>query len=109
MTNAYKKPFSAYLAFIEHELGCKLFDWQKEILLHIYDDKIGSVYFGRRGLGLTTLTNAAFMLVEEMRRDEKTLPPRLYELDGYFTTVVTCDENWGENTEWERENSNETS
>ena len=99
-----KKPFETYIAFIEHELGCKLFDWQKEVLLHIYDNKIGSLYFGGRSVGRSMLTDAAFMLCEEMHRDEKTLPSNLYELDGYSTTVVTCDENWGENIEWEKEN-----
>lgn len=98
-----KKPFEAYLTFIEHELGFKLFDWQKDVLFHIYNGDLGRLCFGRQ-CGITMLTRAALILYAEMNRDSGNLPPRLYELDGYTTTVVTCDENWGENIEYEKEN-----
>ena len=98
-----KKPFETHITFIEHELGVKLLDWQKDVLLHIYNGNLGRIYFGRR-CGITMLTRAALMLYEEMARDTGNLPHRLYELEGYTTTVVMCDEDWGENIEWEKEN-----
>lgn len=97
-----KKPFEDYLAFIENELGCKLLDWQKTVIREIYDGKYPIVQ-GRLN-GKFAAYRAAEMLYEEMNRDAGNLPPRLYELDGYSTTVVTCDENWGENIIWEKEN-----
>lgn len=102
-----KRPFETYLAFIEHELGCKLFDWQKDVLFNIYNGDLGRISFGRRG-GITMLSKAALILYEEMARDTGNLPPRLHEPDSYAINVVTCDENWGENIIWERRTNNET-
>ena len=98
-----KKPFEVYLAFIENELGCKLFDWQKDVLLHIYNGDLGHLCFGRQ-CGITMLTRAILILYMEMDRDANNLPPRLYKPDVYSINVVTCDEDWGENIEWEKEN-----
>ena len=98
-----KKPFEAYITLIENILEFKLFSWQKDVLFHIYNGDLGRIYFGRRG-GITMLTTAALIMYEEMARDTGNLPPRLYELDGYTADVVTCDEGWRENIEWEREN-----
>ena len=98
-----KKSFEAYLAFIENELGCKLLDWQKTILRNEYEGKHYCYNFGRIS-GKYVLYQAARMLKEEIDRDGGCLPARLYELDGYSTTVVMCDENWGENIAWEKEN-----
>ena len=97
-----KKPFEDYLAFIENELGCKLLDWQKKALRDIYNGRLPYV-FGLRN-GKYVMCQATQLLVEEIKRDMAWLPPRLYELDGYSADVVTCDENWGENIEWEKEN-----
>lgn len=93
-----KKPFETYLAFVEHELGCKLLDWQKVVLRNEYEGKHCCYYSGRIS-GKYVLLRAVQLLKEEMDRDSSNLPPRLYELDGYSATVVTCDENWGENIE----------
>lgn len=95
-----KKPFEAYLTFIENELGVKLLCWQKMALYAIYDGHCPYIS-GVRG-GKVIMERAADMLKEEMDRDAGILPPRLYELDGYSTTVVMCDENWRENIEWEK-------
>ena len=54
--------------------------------------------------GKVIMERAAEMLKEEMDRDAGNLPPRLHELEDYSVTVMTCDENWGENIEWEKEN-----
>ena len=97
-----RRPFEAYITLIENEFGVQLFDWQKDVLRHIYDGNLGRLCFGRQ-CGITLLTRAALILYEEMARDAGNLPPRLYELDGYSIAVVTCDENWGENIEWEKE------
>jgi hypothetical protein len=86
-----KKPFEQYLAFIEHELGYKLCDWQKSVLREVYDGKNYRYYFGRLN-GITMLYRAAEMLKEEMARDTECLPARLYELDGYMTDTVIYDE-----------------
>ena len=96
-----KKPFEDYLAFIENELDCKLLDWQKTILCNEYEGKHYYYNFGRIS-GKYVLYQAATMLKEEMARDNGCLPARIYELDGYSADVVTCDENWGENIEWEK-------
>ena len=98
-----KRPFKDYLTLIENELGVQLFCWQKDALRHIYDGNLGHLCFGRQ-CGITLLTKAALMLYEEMERDAGNLSSRLYELDSYSTTVVTCDDDWGENIEWEKEN-----
>ena len=96
-----KKPFEHYLAFIEHELGCKLLDWQKMALEAIYKGYCPYIS-GVRG-GKVIMERAEEMLKEEMDRDTGSIPPHLYELDGYTINVVTCDENWGQNIEWEKE------
>ena len=98
-----KKPFEAYLTLIESTLEVRLFDWQKEILRAIYDDKHLYWYPGRIS-GVTQFYRAVEILYEEINRDRGNLPSNLYELDGYTTTVATCDENWGENIIWEKEN-----
>lgn len=97
-----KKPFEDYITFIENELGIKLLYWQEMVLRAIYDGKYPIVSCVRNGK--TIIDKAAQLLKEEMARDTGNLPPRLYELDGYSVTVVMCDENWGENIEWEKEN-----
>ena len=97
-----KKPFEDYLTFIENELGVKLLCWQKTALEAIYNGYCPYIS-GVRG-GKMVMERAAKLLKEEMEQDTGNLPPRLYELDGYTTTVVTCDENWGENIEYEKEN-----
>ena len=97
-----KKPFEHYVALIENILEFKLFKWQKDVLLHIYNGDLGRICFARRQ-GVALLDTAALILCEEMNRDAGNLPPHMYELDGYSTTVVTCDENWRENIEWEKE------
>lgn len=100
-----KKPFETYLAFVENELGCKLFDWQKIALREIYDGKYPIVQ--GRLCGKFVAHRAARLLKEEMERDNGNLQPRLYELDGYTADVLTCDEGWRENIEWDKENNNE--
>ena len=86
-----KKPFETYLALIETQLDCKLFDWQKEILHAIYDDKHLYWYPGRTN-GVTQVLRAAEILYEEMNRDMGNLPPWLYKPDGYTTDVIIYDE-----------------
>lgn len=90
-----KKPFEESLALIEHELGCKLLDWQKAVLHEIYDGKYPIVQ--GRLCGKFTTYRAAEMLQEEMARDSGCLPARLYELNGYTTDVVIYDESEKEN------------
>ena len=85
-----KRPFENYLAFIEHELGCKLIDWQKTVLREIYDGKYPIVQ--GRLCGKFAAYRAALMLKEEMDRDSGCLPARLYEFDGYTTDIVIYDE-----------------
>ena len=97
-----KKPFETYITFIEHELGVKLLDWQKKALRDIYNGYLPHV-FGLRN-GKYVMCQAAQLLVEEINRDMTWLPPRLYDLDGYSADVVTCDEDWRENIELEKEN-----
>lgn len=98
-----KKPFETYLAFIENELGVKFLHWQKMALEAIYKGYCPYIS-GVRG-GKVIMERAAEMLKEEIDRDIGNLPHRLYNLDGYSTAVVTCDENWGENIIWEKENT----
>ena len=97
-----KKPFETYLNFIENELGVQLLCWQKMALHAIYDGHYP--YISNIRNGKVIMYQAAKLLKEEMERDAGNLPPYLYELDGYAVNVVTCDENWGENIEWEKEN-----
>ena len=87
-----KKPFDDYLTFIENELGVQLLCWQKMALRAVYDGHYPYISGGRGGKVI--MERAEEMLKEEMDRDTGNLIPRLYELDGYSTTVVTCDENW---------------
>ena len=98
-----KKPFEDYLHFLENDLGIKFLYWQEMVLRAIYDGKYPIVSCVRNGK--TIIDKAAKLLKEEMDRDTGNLPPRLYKLDGYAVNVVTCDENWGENIEWEKENN----
>ena len=98
-----KKPFEAYITLIENVLEAKLFQWQKDVLLQIYNGNFGRIYFARQQ-GITMLDTAAVILSDAMARDMGNLPHYQYELYGYSTTVVTYDENWGENIEWEKEN-----
>lgn len=95
-----KKPFEDYLDFIENELGFKPLYWQEMVLRAIYDGKYHVVSCVRNGK--TIIDKAAQLLKEEMDRDNGSLLPWTYKPDGYSTTVVTCDENWGENIEWEK-------
>lgn len=97
-----KKSFETYLTFIEHELSCKLLDWQKKVLHAIYEGYYPYVSGGRRGKMI--VCRAAELLKEEINRDIGNLPPHLYELDGYSSDNVMCDEGWGENIIWEKEN-----
>ena len=97
-----KKPFETYIKFIENEFGIKLLNWQKMALEGIYNDYRPYISCARGGKRIMEL--AAEVLKEEIDRDTGIIPSRLYELDGYSTTVVTCDENWGENIIWEKEN-----
>ena len=105
-----KKSFEDCLGFIENELGCKLFDWQKTVLHNEYDGKHCCYHFGRIS-GKYVLYRAAQMLQEEINRDNGCLPARSYELDGYKADYVVYDDaEWinSENIEWEKENPNET-
>ena len=95
-----KKPFEYYLAFIENELGFKLFDWQKTLLREIYDGKYPTVQ--GRLWGKFAVYRAAEMLKAEMDRDNGILP-WLYKPDGYTTDIVIYDEGWVKNIEWEKE------
>ena len=92
-----KKPFEAYITFIENELGVQLLCWQKVALEAIYNGHLPCISNIRNGKMVMYV--AAQLLKEEMERDGESLPPRLYELDGYVINVVTCDEDWGENIE----------
>ena len=92
-----KKPFEHYLAFIEHELGCKLLDWQKFVLREIYDGKYPIVQ--GRLCGKFAIYRAVEMVKEEFARDSGCLPARLYELNGYTTDVVMYDEPKKENNQ----------
>lgn len=62
-----KKPFETYLAFIENELGCKLFDWQKKVLRAIYDEKYPIVQ-GRLS-GKFVAYRTAQLLKEQMEKE----------------------------------------
>ena len=96
------KPFETYLTFIENSLGIPLCGWQKTVLQAVYEGKHPIYATPGRG-GKVAMLKAIEILTEEMARDRGELPSRLYELDGYNTTVVTCDDNWGENIIWEKE------
>ena len=98
-----KKPFEDYITLIENVLEFKLFCWQKDVLLHIYNGDLGRLCFARQQ-GITMLDTAAVILSDAMARDAGILTPMLYESDVRSTTVVTCDERWKENIEWEKEN-----
>ncbi len=85
-----KKPFEAYLSFIENTLEVSLLSGQKSVLYQIY---IGEhpIYINARG-GKLTLLRTVEILREEMARDNGDLLPYLYKLDGYTTDVVIYDE-----------------
>lgn len=97
-----KKPFEAYITLIENVLEAKLFQWQKDVLLQIYNGNFGRICFARQQ-GITMLDTAALLLCDLMNRDAGNLPPYLYELDGYTADTTMCDEDWRENIEWEKE------
>lgn len=86
-----KKPFECYLAFIEHELGCKLYDWQKSVLRDVYNGKHCRYHLGRL-YGVNMLYRAESILEEEIARDNGCLPAWLYKLDGYTTDSAIYDE-----------------
>lgn len=96
-----KKPFEDYLNFLENDLGYKFFDSQKALLCQVYEGK-HLYYCGNRHCYTHWLYDTMRKLKEEMDRDNGVLP-WTYKPDGYSANVVTCDENWGENIEWEKE------
>ena len=98
-----KKPFETYIVLIENILECKLFSWQKDVLLQIYNGNFGRICFARQQ-GITMLDTAAVILCDAINRDTGNLPPRLYEFDGYTADVTACDEGWRENIKWKKEN-----
>lgn len=63
-----KPPFNDCLAHIEKELGCKLLDWQRDILYYIYKGNSAVVYRGR-GDGKMLLYKAEKLLKELMKRE----------------------------------------
>lgn len=68
------KSFEDCLGFIENELGCKLFDWQKTMLRAIYDGKYPIVQ--GRLCGKFAAYRAAQLLKEEMeKKDSLSAPP----------------------------------
>ena len=62
------KPFKDCIAEIETTLGCKLLDWQKDALYHIYKGRGVSVYRGR-GNGKKLLCDAEKLLKELIKRE----------------------------------------
>lgn len=98
-----KKPFEDYLSFLENDLGYQFFDFQKALLREVYEGK-RYYYCANRYTDTHWLYDVMRKLKEEMDRDNESLLPWTYKLDGYSATVVTCDENWRENIEWEKEN-----
>lgn len=62
-----KKSFEYCVAFIENELGCKLFDWQKIVLRAIYDGKCPIVQ-GRLS-GKFVAYRTAQLLKEQMEKE----------------------------------------
>lgn len=64
-----KKPFNDCLTEIETTLGCKLLDWQKDILYYIYKGNSAVVYRGR-GNGKMLLYKAEKLLKELIRREK---------------------------------------
>ena len=63
------KPFEYYVAIIEDALECKLFDWQKIVLQHIYNGDNFYWYPGRE-IGLTQLRQAASILYREILKEK---------------------------------------
>lgn len=63
-----KKPFEHYIAFIEDTLECKLLDYQKDVLRHIYNGENFCWYPGR-AIGLTQLYQAASILYKEILKE----------------------------------------
>lgn len=64
-----KKSFEGCLAFIENELGCELFDWQKKVLRAIYDEKYPIVQ-GRLS-GKFVAYRAAQLLKEQIEKENE--------------------------------------
>jgi hypothetical protein len=62
------KSFEGCLVHIETTLGCKLLDWQKEVLHYIYNGEHPIVYCGRGG-GRIMLNRAAKLLKELMDKE----------------------------------------
>ena len=62
------KAFEDCITEIEAALGCKLLDWQKDILYYIYKGKSAVVYRGR-GDGKMLLCKAEQLLKELMRKE----------------------------------------
>ena len=98
-----KKPFEDYLDFLENDLGYQFFDSQKALLREVYEGK-QLYYCSNRYTDTHWLYDVMRRFKEEMDRDEGNLLPWAYKLDGYTTTVMTYDENWGENIIWAKEN-----
>ena len=63
-----KPPFNDCLAHIEKELGCKLLDWQRDALYHIYKGR-GPVIYRGRGNGKRLLYDAEKLLKELMKKE----------------------------------------
>ena len=63
-----KKPFKDCLAEIETTLGCKLLDWQRDALYHIYKGRARVIYYGR-GNGKMLLHKAEKLLKELMHKE----------------------------------------
>lgn len=57
------RTFEYCLAFIEDELGVKLFDCQKEFLRQMYEHK-PHYYQPSKGIGITMLDRAVILLAE---------------------------------------------
>ena len=65
-----KKSFEDCITFIEESLECKLLDYQKDVLRHIYNGDNFYWYPGR-AIGLTQLRRAAKILYEEMLKENR--------------------------------------
>lgn len=65
-----KPTFEDCITHIETTLGCKLLDWQKDILYYIYKGKSAVVYRGR-GNGKMLLYKAEKILKELMKGRNK--------------------------------------
>lgn len=63
------KPFKDCLTEIEATLGCKLLDWQRDILYYIYKGNSAVVYRGRDG-GRMLLYKAEKLLKELIKKEK---------------------------------------